>query len=105
MFPCGHVHYSMLANSDATREQLVGAVLPDAAVTAAFGWTDLHQIEHVDEIAKFATDNPTTASIIEGVRHHIALDDRSHHHWRNSGGYAYENQTEELREAVGRVSR
>lgn len=37
MFPCGHLHYSLLATGEPSTDQCIGAVLPDAATTAAFG--------------------------------------------------------------------
>jgi hypothetical protein len=100
MFPCGHVHYSTSTSPEPTALQVLGSILPDAATTSAFGWTELHRSERVEDLARFVSDDPCLAPLITGVRHHLELDARSHDHWSGAGGYAYTVQTSELRALV-----
>jgi hypothetical protein len=100
MFPLAHVHYSLLV-ADGPDEQVIGSILPDAAFTAVVSWTDLHHSE--TSAAFFDHVGPRFAALVEGIRHHAALDARSHDDWRGATGYAYERQTDELRLAVGRA--
>lgn len=100
MLPCGHVYYSLLAKGNGSDAQVIGAILPDAATTVAFSWTDLHDPARVEEFAA-TIDHSSLRDVVVGIRHHVELDERAHNAWRGGGGYAYIHQTPELQEAVG----
>lgn len=102
MFPCGHVFYSLQSSPTSSPLQVLGALLPDAATTSAFSWTELHQTERIDSFESFVAD-ASLAPLILGLRHHIELDERSHNSWNGAGGYAYTVQTPELRELVAKA--
>jgi hypothetical protein len=101
MFPCGHVHYSLLRRAAAPPLQIVGSILPDAATTSAFSWTELHLLPRVKSFAAFASGDPSLEPLISGIRHHVELDGRAHEAWgEHEAGYAYSVQTPELRALV-----
>jgi hypothetical protein len=94
------MYYSVMKSVEVTPLQLLGSILPDAATTSAFSWVELHQLDRVENLASFVSDDSSLTPLITGLRHHLELDARSHDSWGASGGYAYTVQTAELRTLV-----
>lgn len=100
MFPHGHVHFSLLAEGHGSAGQVIGSLLPDAGLTGAISWNQFHDLAQVDGFGRVVDSDPDLSDVVSGMRHHVMLDERSHDAWSGGGGYAFDKQTDALRETV-----
>jgi hypothetical protein len=97
VFPCGHTYFSIRVDENVSSMQVLGSILPDAATTGTFEWTDLHNPRRLQEFSNHIGGDTKLQQLVRGSVHHQQLDARSHDAWNEAGGYAYELQTPALR--------
>lgn len=107
MFAYTHIFYTKLVERAATVDSLIvlGSVLPDIALTGIIGWDDLHKKEmESNNFRKFVkTKYQSFVNFAADIQRHNELDYLSHQEYKGGKGFAYQFQTTDMVEFVGKA--
>lgn len=101
MFYHAHAYHSSLrSNGGFSPQRLLGALLPDSALTGTISWTDLHDNERSRRFFDSIAESDAASELVKGIEDHNELDRISHDKFHDHPGYAYYHQTQDLVELV-----
>jgi hypothetical protein len=97
MFFNAHIFFTLEGRDGQVEPwRAMGAILPDSAFTGTIGWPDLHKETSARAFGRALGQSERSPQLVAGMLDHIKLDNRSHHDFGGSEGYAFSHQSPEL---------